>query len=1323
MADYIEQVILKGSVEFDTADAEAKKKQLETPIKVTLTADDSKFFSSVQGDLRKIQQSVSKMDFSGLSKALSSSIKAGVASGEKEVTQFAKTIDESFHFENAKKSVASLLQEFKKSPMSSDDKNAFKDDFPKRVKEFEKITNIEGLQSWGKDFSQYFKVFPSITGSLKSFNREFSGIIDTYNNAVKGDSATSSIESTVKELSTLEKEMTNISTINKDGGLSLKVDGIDTLIEQLTSANNAVTQMQTTLSLDVGSGLSAQFETINASLTSLVQNMGQMRNALEVINASLVLPTNVKELQINNTAQNVSSLTKRIKQENVNLAEAYKDRTHIVSSNAEDMLKELNAPHGAKVFGYRKDSMLEFIRKANKDIEKPQDKTQLDNAQLSRIKSATNLLSEYFGLGGKVSDLNISGLTDTSKLVQNAQSQVTSHLAVVDSLVQEKSHQEKLLELQKASLEASKQQAAQNNTPPDHASPKKKAKNKNAISEEEFMQSEALARKNAQSIFSSKNMESVNLTTKQLASGVAKVSADVKDADGKWQQFNATISKSGELVNSSFKDSRKNVNKLDDQLADQQKSTTKLTMEQMSNEALKVRNTLGLKDEQKWSVSVDQSGFVTIKNLLNDITSSAAKSEQTFRNSTEAISHFNGIAQKSKVTLSEKPAEKKQSSVEKTSSPTNTTSQIKSGYTSEISKTELELKNLGIYSQEAKSSIASLKQQLNGLDATGLESFGKGLNETLSSIKTDSIQKNISEIDAAFSKLTAPNDDKIASYKTQFQQLQSYISEYKKSLQSGKLSDVLSSEGLKSLDDAHKKIQTMMKDMSNDKYNSSNGKGMKLYDVDNLKDAQSKLKSISDEWKAQNAKVTENFDKGFISANLQQADGSIQKVRASIDAVKTSAGDMSYVIRENVAATSSVGNNLSAYAGRWKGLLSSASQYFTQFMSMYRVVGMVREGFNDLKAYNDALTTISYTMDMSSDSLDNLGKSSIGMAKDLSTTIDDAMQITQVYANMQTTAQEIMTTAKPTIMLSNSSGVSADTAADQIQGVLQQFEMTEDDSEHIVDVYEKISANLKLDYAAGIEAMSAGVKATGQMAKAAGLSYEQLASIVGTTAETTRESGESIGNSIKTILTRISKASTMDETIDPETISNASKALHSVGVEVYTTSGEFREFDTIMAELADKWDGLTESQQANISFQVAATRQTNKFKSILQNWDKSMALADDAANNSAGTALATQEKFEESYTGSLNRLKTASSEFWITFLNGDQTKGAIDGVTTLVSGFTKLADTIGSVNMIGAGAGLFASLKNVGGNKKLFLKDAHCDLVVTRNEFMPALAA
>lgn len=68
------------------------------------------------------------------------------------------------------------------------------------------------------------------------------------------------------------------------------------------------------------------------------------------------------------------------------------------------------------------------------------------------------------------------------------------------------------------------------------------------------------------------------------------------------------------------------------------------------------------------------------------------------------------------------------------------------------------------------------------------------------------------------------------------------------------------------------------------------------------------------------------------------------------------------------------------------------------------------------------------------------------------------MDIYKIYANMNTTASEIQQTARPTAILSNLSGVDASTAADQVQGILQQFHMLEDGSTtaadasmHIVD--------------------------------------------------------------------------------------------------------------------------------------------------------------------------------------------------------------------------------------------------------------------------------
>lgn len=107
------------------------------------------------------------------------------------------------------------------------------------------------------------------------------------------------------------------------------------------------------------------------------------------------------------------------------------------------------------------------------------------------------------------------------------------------------------------------------------------------------------------------------------------------------------------------------------------------------------------------------------------------------------------------------------------------------------------------------------------------------------------------------------------------------------------------------------------------------------------------------------------------------------------------------------------------------------------------------------------------------------------------------------------------------------------------------------------------------------------------------MSFEQLASIVAKTAERTREEGGSIGQAIKTITVRLSKASKLSgaDEVDNSQLSEASKALHNIGIEVYQANGEFNEFDQIMDKLAQKWDHLSDAEQANISYAVAATRQ------------------------------------------------------------------------------------------------------------------------------------
>lgn len=417
-----------------------------------------------------------------------------------------------------------------------------------------------------------------------------------------------------------------------------------------------------------------------------------------------------------------------------------------------------------------------------------------------------------------------------------------------------------------------------------------------------------------------------------------------------------------------------------------------------------------------------------------------------------------------------------------------------------------------------------------------------------------------------------------------------------------------------------------------------------------------------------------NEKTGVITAQLQTVEGQIKSINVQLDK-----NGFAHWVSTGIKQTSLLKD---AFGGLYTKML----QIFAYKFTPTAMVGYFRQGLDVLKEYDSALTTISYTMNISDSQLKSLGKDILQLSNDLNTSVENAMSVAQIYANMNTSAEEIKQLSTPTIVLSNLTGMDASTAADEIQAVVQQFDMLASDSAHIVDVYDKISSSIAVDYSKGIQGMAGAVQVAGASAKAAGLDFEQLSAIVAKTQEKTRAGGEQVGNALKTIFTRLSKASNLDDTIDNETLSNASKALHNVGVEVYNADGSFRQFDVIMGELAKKWDTLSDAEQANISYQVAATRQSNILKSVLNSWTDAMELATEATNAN-GNAMENQEKYADSYAGRLQALQTAGKTFWVEFLDDDAVKGFISLLTELLTAINKVVDATGFVpSALGIGA-------------------------------------
>lgn len=414
----------------------------------------------------------------------------------------------------------------------------------------------------------------------------------------------------------------------------------------------------------------------------------------------------------------------------------------------------------------------------------------------------------------------------------------------------------------------------------------------------------------------------------------------------------------------------------------------------------------------------------------------------------------------------------------------------------------------------------------------------------------------------------------------------------------------LTTQAEKDSEDVVKSMQNLAKNAS--KYNQVTDKGTELDFTSNrtrnTKDASAFLSQyaasigLTSEISTKINEATGHVTKTFtdISGNTVTLTGNIDKLNNSLRVTQS-------LTSKNGSGMSSFGNTLKGMvSGNFKGAIADIASYVSYFQVTMKAIQQAKQGFNDFLNFQKDLTNISYTMNLSPDQLQNLGTSAIDMAKDLSMSLDNTMDIYKIYANMNTTASEIQQTAKPTAILSNLSGVDASTAADQVQGILQQFHMLEDGSTtaadasmHIVDVLDKVSGSVGIDYAKGIKIISDAVQASGQVAYDAGMSYEQLAAITAKVSERTREDGSSIGNALKTIITRTTKVGKMPQyadEVDNATLSNASASLHAIGVDVYNPDGSDRGIITVMSELKDKWDDLTDAQQAKIAFDVAATR-------------------------------------------------------------------------------------------------------------------------------------
>jgi TP901 family phage tail tape measure protein len=256
-------------------------------------------------------------------------------------------------------------------------------------------------------------------------------------------------------------------------------------------------------------------------------------------------------------------------------------------------------------------------------------------------------------------------------------------------------------------------------------------------------------------------------------------------------------------------------------------------------------------------------------------------------------------------------------------------------------------------------------------------------------------------------------------------------------------------------------------------------------------------------------------------------------------------------------------------------------------------------------------------------------------------------------------------------MMSKLANMESSVATEKLTAVMNGFNLTAEQSIGVLDRLIVLDNN----YATSTQEIITAMQRSSNVAQSVGVDFEHLAAYISIVSAKTRQSAETIGESFKTMFTRMSTIKMgkyfEDET---QTISDVERALSQPGVEISLrkTNNEFRDMQDVIKEIGERWGEFDDMQQSTISTAIAGVRQADRFKALMLDYPE-IAHALAIEMDSAGLAAERYRIQLESSEAATNRLTAAWEGFAMSVLNSDVLIFAKNWVAAILDSVTGLS--------------------------------------------------
>lgn len=416
-------------------------------------------------------------------------------------------------------------------------------------------------------------------------------------------------------------------------------------------------------------------------------------------------------------------------------------------------------------------------------------------------------------------------------------------------------------------------------------------------------------------------------------------------------------------------------------------------------------------------------------------------------------------------------------------------------------------------------------------------------------------------------------------------------------------------------------------------------------DIAELKQAENELSNLKNI--LNQLQGGEVIDGKKISSSINTATNSVRTLENSFKGANTVAGGLSNTVK----------NMFSYIAGGSLG---------------YLAVSNIKESVSTVIELNTAMTGLKKVTDETNATYDKFLKNMHNVSLELGTQSNKMIDAVTNWSKTGESLARASKLAENTILLTKVGDVeSVDTAQNYMLPALKAFNIEAENSINLINEYNNISNNMATTTNDIGSAMS---KSASSMA-VAGNTLEQTIAMIATAESITKLGGDSIGQAMKSLSMRLA---TFKDDETGEIIPKMAESIKSLtNVDITDLNGQLKNTYDIYMEIGQVYKDLDKNSQLQINEILGGKLRGNVVSAILSNVDE-LQRAYDLANNSAGSAMAEFEKYQDSIQYSVDRLKEQINGLYTTFVDSDFLKGVTEGAVSSISTIQKVLDTFGA---------------------------------------------